>query len=107
MVNDGVGEVDPLRWTAASVNWLSYAADEIAGENMVSAGYAGEVLRGAGWEAGGCSGQWDGPGCERVAWWVLRGVDYKDGEWENYEQSPPPTQFTMALRGVEWEFRVI
>ena len=27
------------------------------------------------------------------------------GEGENYEQSPPPTDFTMGLRGVEWEFR--
>ena len=32
-------------------------------------------------------------------------LDYRGVEWENYKQSPPPTDFTMGLRGVEWEFR--
>jgi hypothetical protein len=32
-------------------------------------------------------------------------LDYRGGERENYKQSPPPTDFTMDLRRVEWEFR--
>ena len=57
--------MDPVRWTTAPVKWISGAADEIAGEYMVSARQVGEVRRGG---VGGCSGRCGDPGGERVPW---------------------------------------